>query len=96
MAAWRGACWSWLLLAALAVGGCSDDASPEARIRALIDAAAEAAEARSVDDLGELLHVNFRDHRGNDRATLRPLLTAWFFRHRNIHLLTRIEMIELL
>lgn len=96
MLARRGACWLWLLLALLAAGACSDDGSPEAQVRALIDAGVEAAEARSADDLGDLLHPDFRDHKGNDPASLRRLLTAWFFRHRNIHLLTRIETIELL
>ena len=85
-------CWcAALLLAAACDGG---DENPESRIHALIAAGAEAAEARSVDGLGALLHPDFRDHQGNNPATLRRLLTGWFLRHRNIHLLTRIEKIE--
>ncbi len=96
MTAVRATCCLACLLLVLALPGCSEDATPEAEIRALIDAGAAAAEARSTDAIAALLHPEFRDHRGNNPQTLRRLVTAWFFRHRNIHLLTRIERIELL
>ena len=80
----------------LLLQGCSDDSSPEDQIRNFIDAGVQAAEARNVDQLGELLHDNFIDQQGNNRQQISRLLRAYFFRHRNIHLFTRIENIEFL
>jgi len=78
------------------VQGCSDDGSPEEQIRRLIDSAVQAAEDRSLDGLGDLMHSDFIDQRGNNRQQLAKLLRAYFFRHKNIHLFTRIDSIELL
>lgn len=76
---------------------CSDGGdSPEEQIRRFIDAGVEAAEDRSVDDLSELLHGEFIDERGNNRTRLGKLMRAYFFRHKTIHLFTRIDSIEIL
>ena len=82
-----------ILLLAL---GCSDDGSTEDQIRQWIDSAVQAAENRSVDDLGELMHTGFIDQKGNNRKQLAKLLRVYFFRHKNIHLFTRIDSIEML
>ena len=75
---------------------CSDDGSAEDQIRHLIDNAVQSAEDRSVDGLGELMHSDFIDQKGNNRTQLSKLLRLYFFRHKNIHLFTRVDSIEIL
>ena len=86
-----------LLSMTLLLQACSDDPeSPEQQIRALIDQAVESGESRSADELAELLHHSFVDQQGRNRGELEKLLRLYFFRHKNIHLFTRIDSIELL
>jgi hypothetical protein len=85
-----------LCLILLLIQACSDDSSPEDQIRRFIDSGVQAAEARSVDDLSELLHANFVDQQGHNGKQLARLLRAYFFRHKNIHLFSRIDNIEML
>jgi hypothetical protein len=75
---------------------CSDDGSAEDQIRHLIGNAVQAAEDRSVDGLSELMHADFIDQQGNNRKQLSKLLRVYFFRHKNIHLFTRVDSIEIL
>jgi hypothetical protein len=75
---------------------CSDDGSAEDQIRHLIGNAVQAAEDRSVDGLSELMHADFIDQQGNNRKQLSKLLRVYFFRHKNIHLFTRVDSIEML
>jgi len=85
-----------LCLMLLLIQACSDDSSPEDQIRRFVDSGVQAAEARSVDDLSELLHANFVDQQGHNDKQLARLLRAYFFRHKNIHLFSRIDNIEIL
>ena len=85
-----------LTLILLLVQACSDDGSAEDQIRHLIDNAVQAAENRSVDGLSDLMHNDFIDEKGNNRQQLAKLLRVYFFRHKNIHLFTRIDSIEML
>jgi len=78
------------------VQACSDDSSPDDQIRRLIDSGVQAGEARSVDDLSELLHANFVDQQGHNAGQSARLLRAYFFRHKNINLFSRIDDIEML
>ncbi len=75
---------------------CSDDVlSPEDEIRLFIEQGIEAAEERQVGELSDRLHPGYQDSRGNRAQQITQLLRAYFFRHRNIHLFTRIGSIEL-
>ena len=86
-----------LIAVALLVLACSDNAiSPEDEIRRFIEAGVEAGENRSVDDLSELIHPDYSDQSGYNRKQLGKLLRVYFFRHKTIHLFTRIDEIELL
>ena len=85
-----------LCLMLLLIQACSDDSSPEDQIRRFIDSGLQAAEARSVDDLSKLLHANFVDQQGHNDKQLARLLRAYFFRHKNIHLFSRVDNIEML
>jgi hypothetical protein len=86
-----------LLMLALLLSACSGDSdSPDQQIRQFIDAAVQAGEARSVDGLSELLHKDYIDQQGHNSKQLDRLLRVYFFRHKNIHLFTRIDSIEIL
>ncbi len=86
-----------LILAALSMQACSDSAdSPEDEIRQYIEAGVQAAENRSVDEASELIHPDYHDQKGYNRTQLGKLLRVYFFRHKSIHLFTRIDEIEML
>lgn len=79
------------------VQACDDSPnSPEDEIRQFIEAGVEAAEERSLDDLALLVDDDYLDEQAYDKKRLGSLLSVYFFRHRNIHLFTRINEIDLL
>ena len=79
------------------VQACDDSPdSPEDEIRQFIEAGVEAAEDRSLDGLALLVDDNYLDAKAYNKKQLGSLLGVYFFRHRNIHLFTRINEIELL
>jgi hypothetical protein len=80
------------LLAVLA--GCSDEASPEQQVRAVIDSMEVAAEARDVGDLLEHVSTSYRSADGLDRAEAARYLRGYFVANQSIHLLTRIGSLE--
>ncbi len=85
-----------VLSLALLLQSCSEqEDSPEAQIRRFIDAGMEAAENRDGDALQDMLHVSYLDARGYDRKQLAGLLRVYFLRHKNIHLFSKIDTIEL-
>ena len=76
---------------------CSDSAvSPQDEIRAYIDSGVNAAESRDTDALAELMHGDYSDQKSYNKKQLTGLLRGYFFRHKNIHLFTKIDAIELL
>jgi len=76
---------------------CSENTvSPEDEIRQFVESGVSAAENRSLDDLSSLMHDSYLDQKGYNKKQLGSLLRAYFFRHKNIHLFTRIKTIELL
>ena len=86
-----------LIWASLLLRACSDEAqSPEEEIRQFIDTGVEAAEARSVDGLEELIHADYRDQKGYSKNQLTNLMRGLFFRHKKVFLFTRIEEINLI
>ncbi len=90
---WRALC----LSALLALCACSDERlSPEAEVRQFVAHGVEAGEARSVDAVEALLHPDYLDQKGYNREQLLKLLRAYFFRHKNIHLFTRVDEVRLL
>jgi hypothetical protein len=83
----------WVALAFL-LTSCSDRASPEQEVRAVIDAMEAAAEARDVGDLLEHLSDNYRDAQGQDRQQAALYARGYFVTNQSVHLLTRIESLE--
>jgi hypothetical protein len=82
----------WVALALLTA--CSDAASPEQQVRAVIDSMEVAAEARDVGDLMEHISDNYRDAQGQDRQQAALYARGYFVSNQSLHLLTRIESLE--
>ena len=77
--------------AVLATGCGADD--PEARIRALIADAEQAAEARDVGFFSGVLADRYSDARGNDRDAMLRALRGYFIANQRIEILTRVDEI---
>ena len=85
-----------LLWAVLLLHACSDTVqSPEDEIRQFVESGVEAAENRDLDDLSDLIDGNYLDQKGYRKKQLEGLLRAYFFRHKNFYLFTKIEEIDL-
>jgi len=84
-----------LLVSALAVASCGGDTSPEAEIRAVIAEAEAATEARDASALFDLIADDYRDGRGNGADEIRRYVHGYLIAHLSVHLLVRIEELEL-
>jgi len=82
------------LEAAVLLGGCGERQTPEERVRAVIAAGEQAAEARDLSALLEHVSPAFRDEHGGGRDELKQYLRGYFVMHQSVHLLTRVESIE--
>jgi hypothetical protein len=83
-----------VLIAAVVVlpAGCGRELPPpEEQIRALVTEAREAAEARDLSALRDLIADDYRDAQGRDKADLVNILRLVFLRHQSVHLLTRVQ-----
>lgn len=80
----------------LAIGlvGCGTPDSPEMRVRAVIAAAEQAAEARDVSAVMDLVSPDYADADGRQPAELGRYLQGYFIANQSIHLLTRIDSLE--
>ena len=86
-----------LLCAGILLQACSHSGdSAQDQIRAFIAAGVDAAEARSSADIGDMIHGSYLDQKGYNKKQLSGLLRAYFFRHKNIHLFSKIDEIEML
>jgi hypothetical protein len=65
--------------------------SKEKQIETWLEKAVDAAEDRDTSSLTELLALNFRDKRGNNSKQIEKILRLYFFRHKNIFLMTRVQ-----
>jgi hypothetical protein len=82
---------TWL---ALGLAGCGSPESPETRVRAVIAAAEQAAEARDVSAVMDLVSPDYADADGRQARELGRYLRGYFIANQSIHLLTRIESID--
>jgi len=87
----------YLLLAILMLlFGCGGEPeSPETRLRGLIGEAEAALESRDLARVMEFVDPAYRDEQGRDRAQLRGLLAGYFLRHPSIHILSKIDLLEI-
>jgi hypothetical protein len=77
------------------LGSCGRSDSPQTQIRRAIDAMETAAESRDVGDVLAFVSTEFRDQYGEGRDELSRYLRAYFIANQSLHLLTRINSIEL-
>lgn len=64
-------------------------------MRAFVDAAETAAEARDASALKGLVADDYRDREGRTADDVRNVLHAWLVAHPSVNLLTRIDSLEL-
>ena len=83
------------LLLALVLTGCGRESSPEDELRAVVAEAETAAEARDASALSGLVADDYRDVRGNGVEEIRRYVRGYLIAHQSVHLLVRIEEIEL-
>ena len=79
----------------LALAACGSPGTPEDAVRALVDEAEAAAEARNASALKDLVADDYADARGRDAGDIRALLHAWLVAHPSVELLTRVDSVEL-
>ena len=83
------------LLIVLQLNACSDEKiSKEDEIKQYIESGIEAAENRNSSDLAELIGESYIDHKNLNKTQITKLARLYFFRHKNIHLFTKIDDIE--
>lgn len=84
-----------MLAAAWLVAACGSRTTPEDEIRALIESAETAAEARDASSLRELIADDYRDDSGRSADELRRYLHGYLIAHQSISLITRVDAIEI-
>lgn len=77
------------------LGACGGDDSPEAQVRAVIAEAQRAAEDRDASALFDLIAPGYHDGRGNGAEEIRRYVRGYLIAHQSIHMLTRVEEVEL-
>lgn len=80
--------------ACLWLAACGSADPPEVQVRAVIDAAEKAVEARDVSGLMDLVSPDYKDEDGRQPDELSRYLRGYFLANQSIHLLTRIETLE--
>jgi len=83
-----------LLALALVTTACGPEETPEARVRAVIDAGENAAEERDLSTLMELVSPDYRDDQGHGPDELKQYLRGYLVAHQSVHLITRVASIE--
>src|SRR3954471_16060341 len=86
---------SLVLAFAVAASACSHPDSPEDQIRKSLASMESAAEERDVSEVMEWVSPEFRSSYGQHPDELRQYLVGFFIANQSIHLLTRINAIDL-
>ncbi len=86
----------WIALIVLSATACrSGEDSPGAKLLATIERAEAFAEAKDLGGLKDLISDAYRDDAGQDKRAILGLLFVQFRRHESIHLLTRIDRLDI-
>jgi hypothetical protein len=85
-----------VMLAALAtfIAGCGESQTPDAKVRAVIAQGEQAAEARDLSGIMDLVAPAYSDGQGGGRDELKQYLRGYLVAHQAIHLLTKVESVE--
>ena len=84
----------WVMFLCFILLACAEKESPEDQVRRFIESGVMAAEARDVLAIRDLISKDYRDDGGRDRRKLAGLAAAYFLRHKNIYLFTKINEIS--
>ena len=76
------------------VAGCGEPQTPDALVRAVIAQGEQAAEARDLSGIMDLVAPAFEDGQGGGRDELKQYLRGYLVAHQAIHLLTKVESVE--
>ena len=76
------------------VAGCGESQAPDAMVRAVIAQGEQAAEARDLSGIMDLVAPAFEDGQGGGRDELKQYLRGYLVAHQAIHLLTKVESVE--
>lgn len=87
-------CLPGLCILILLTACAGESPSPEAQLRAVIEAGEVAVESRDLGATMELVDPDYRDSRQRDWHQLRGLVAGYFFRHPSIYIIGKIEGIE--
>ena len=82
------------MAAAFGAGCGQEPTSPEAEIRALIDRAETAVEARDIKPVKEMISERYADRRGRDKQALKGVLAGHLLGHRVVYLLVQVKEVE--
>lgn len=86
---------TFLIFFLFCITACSDETtSPEEEIKQYIKNGKLATEKRSHSELADLIDESYKDQRGWNRLDIKKIARAYFFKHKNIHLLTKIDSID--
>ena len=80
-------------LLALALAACGPRGTPESQVRAVVTSGEEAAEARDLSGLMDLVSPAYQDGQVGSRDELKQYLHGYLVTHQSIHLLTRVEKV---
>jgi hypothetical protein len=80
--------------AVLLLAACGEAPSAEQQVRAVIASGEEAAEARDLSALMDLVSPQYEDEQGRTRAELQRYVHGYLIANQSIHLLTRIDRVE--
>lgn len=83
-----------ILVPLLWLGACAKPDTPEQQVRQVIERMEQAAEARSVGDVLELLSRNYRDAHGSGPDEVQRLARGYFIANQSIYLLTRVQSLS--
>ena len=85
-----------IMLAVLATSaaGCGESPTPEAKVRAVVAQGEQAAEARDLSGIMDLVAPSYTDEQGGGRDELKQYLRGYLVAHQAIHLLTKVESVE--
>jgi len=84
------------LLPLLAACSSEPAETPEQRIRAFIEQGEAAAEARDLDFFAGMISHDYSDDHMRSRRDMVRIATGYFLRNKSIHLLLRVEEVQLL